>query len=117
MFLGGKESRVVKAILVTLIACCFGLAGIASIANAQSEVGLCNSIVAQGAGPTGAINQGINVLENCNEILVVMVEFMAEGCDLLPEGSLFIEKIRAGALEVVCSAVQDTCGIPLDICS
>ncbi len=107
----------VKAILVTLIVCCFGFAGIASIANAQQEVGLCNSIVAQGAGPAGQINQGINVLENCNEILVILGEFMAEGCDLLPEGSLFIERIRAAALENVCSAVQDTCGIPLDICS
>ncbi len=107
----------VKAILVTLIVCCFGFAGIASIANAQQEVGLCNAIVAQGAGPSGQINQGINVLENCNEILVILGEFMAEGCDLLPEGSLFIERIRAAALENVCSAVQDTCGIPMDICS
>ena len=107
----------VKAILVTLIVCCFGFAGIASIANAQQEVGLCNAIVAQGAGPSGQINQGINVPENCNEILVVLGEFMAEGCDLLPEGSLFVQKIRAQALENVCNAVQDICGIPLDICS
>ncbi len=107
----------VKAILVTLIACCIGLAGIASIANAQTDVGLCNSIVAQGGGPVGQINQGINVLDNCNELLVILGEFMAEGCDLLPEGSLFIQKLRGRALDRVCNAVQDICGIPLDVCS
>ena len=104
-------------ILVLTSAVFLAVALISSNANAQREVGLCNSIVAQGAGPSGQINQGINVLENCNEILVILGEFMAEGCDLLPEGSLFVQKIRAAALENVCSAVQDTCGIPLDICS
>ncbi len=103
--------------LVVLVAVIVMVAGSSLIANAQRQVGLCNSIVAQGAGPTGQINQGINVLENCNEILVILGEFMAEGCDLLPEGSLFIDRLRAAALENVCSAVQDTCGIPLDICS
>ncbi len=103
--------------LVVLFAVTVMVAGSSLIANAQRQVGLCNSIVAQGAGPTGQINQGINVLENCNEILVILGEFMSEGCDLLPDGSLFVQKIRAVALENVCSAVQDTCGIPLDMCS
>ncbi len=102
--------------LVVLVAVIVMVAGSSLIANAQRQVGLCNSIVAQGAGPTGQINQGINVLENCDEILVILGEFMAEGCDLLPEGSLFIDRLRAAALENVCSAVQDTCGIPLDMC-
>ena len=106
-----------RKILVLTIAVLLGVGWISTNANAQAEVGLCNSIVAEGAGPSGQINQGINVLENCNEILVILGEFMAEGCDLLPEGSLFVQKIRAAALENVCSAVQDTCGIPLDICS
>ncbi len=106
-----------KRLLLVLVAVAVMVAGSSLTANAQRQVGLCNSIVAQGAGPTGQINQGINVLDNCNEILVILGEFMAEGCDLLPEGSLFIERIRAAALENVCSAVQDTCGIPLDMCS
>ena len=103
-------------ILVLTIVVLLGVGWISSNANAQRDVGLCNAIVAQGAGPTGQINQGINVPENCNEILVILGEFMSEGCDLLPDGSLFIEKIRAQALENVCNAVQDTCGIPLDMC-
>ncbi len=107
----------VKAILVTLIACCFGLAGTASIANAQNEVGLCNAITAQATPLVGKINQGMDHGENCAEFIEILFEFFAEGCDLLPEGSLFVQKIRAAALENVCSAVHDTCGIPLDICS
>ena len=88
---------------------------IASEATAQ-EVGLCNSIAAGAAASVGQINQGINVAENCDNVLAVLGEFMAAGCTELPEGSLFTDKIRAQALENVCSAVEDTCGIPLDIC-
>ena len=106
-----------EKILVLTIVVLLGVGSISSNANAQQEVGLCNAIVAQGAGPTGQINQGINVPENCNEILTFLGEFIAEGCMELPVGSLFIQKIRAQALENVCIAVEDICGIPLDICS
>ncbi len=88
---------------------------IASDATA-GEIGLCNSIAAGAAGSIGQINQGLNVAENCDNVLAVLGEFVAAGCMELPEGSLFPEKIRGQALENVCSAVQDTCGIPLMIC-
>ncbi len=102
-------------ILALAISLLLSVGWIASEATAQ-DIGLCNSIAAGFFGPVGQINQGINVAENCDNVLAVLGEFVAAGCMELPEGSLFQQKLRGQALENVCSAIVDTCGIPLDIC-
>ncbi len=107
-----------EKILVLTIVVLLGVGWISSNANAQGQVGLCNKIFSMSWGPTGQVNMGINVLENCNELLVILGMFQAGDCDLLPEGSLAIEKLppTSAAIQNVCNAWQDTCGIPLDIC-
>ena len=102
-------------ILAIAIGFLLSVGWIASEATA-GEIGLCNSIAAGAAGSIGQINQGIDVAENCGNVLAVLGDFTVAGCTELPEGSLFVENFRAQALENVCSAVVDTCGIPLDIC-
>jgi hypothetical protein len=120
---------------LVLVACWFGLAWLAASASAQFEgqehrkIGVCNSIVAKGAGLVGQINQGIgDVGENCFDVLVGLLEFVDEGClppeegGVVPFGSLYIQKISliapdTPALQNVCSAVVETCGIPLLICN
>ena len=90
--------------------------GISSNANAQQGVGLCNGILAQSRAPANQINQGINVIENCDKILATILgEFVSAGCGELPEGSLSLEK-SSGALERWCQATVDTCGITNDFC-
>ena len=118
--------------LLVLIACCFGLAWFAPDANAQpglgGQVGTCNSIVAHGAGVIAHINQGIgDEMENCLQAIGGLVEFAQEGClpppdGVVPFGSLYIQKIAliapdTPALQNFCSAVVDTCGVPLLICA
>lgn len=117
------------------LACCFGLTWLAASAGAQVDgpenrmIGICNSIVAKGAGVVAQINQGVgDVGENCTEVAVNLLRFVDEGClppeegGVVPFGSLFIQKISliapdTPALQNVCSAVVDTCGIPLLICA
>jgi hypothetical protein len=121
----------VRKFLLILIACCFGVGWITANASADSElrnkVGECNSIVAHGAGLVGKVNQGVgDEEENCTEAFANLVEFALAGClpppdGVVPFGSLYIQKIfltapDTPALQNLCSAAVDICGIPLMIC-
>lgn len=53
----------------------------------------------------------------CAEILVIGSILLVDPCGPnQPHGQLFIDRIRGRALDRICEAVYDICGIPLDVC-
>lgn len=105
-----------NTILSLLVAC--GLLLVGSAAYAQVD-GQCQSIGARTAGANNQLTSGINVVNNCNTLLDLSIEFMVAGCDVVDDtvaGPILENGESCNLVATLCDAIFTCFGFVDDFC-
>ena len=108
-----------RNMILSLVVAC-GLLLVGSAAYAQAVDGRCQSIGVRALGAYAQINNGINVVNNCNAAFAVITEFMDAGCDALDDTTIGATLLENGEscniVASICDAVFTCFVLEPDFC-